>query len=219
MQPDFFMALGAGLLGGLGHCSGMCGPIVLTLGSAEGGRTLSQLLYNIGRTLTYTALGAIVGAAGSFASVVAPMEGAQYALLLGAGIVMLGLGLAIAVEFRSPLIVIEKHNAPVIGAARKLLSIKGPFKFLPLGLTLGLLPCGLSYSMLIASAGAGGTLEGARIMLGFGLGTVPAMFLIGTLGGKLGHMARGRLYRLGGALLALMGAVYVYRAWVYYGPV
>ena len=49
-----------------------------------------------------------------------------------------------------------------------------------------------------------------------GLGTVPAMFLIGMLAGGAGNIMRGRLYRAGGAVVALMGLVYVYRGLAFY---
>ena len=43
----------------------------------------------------------------------------------------------------------------------------------------GLLPCGLVYTMLAVAVAAGGPAQGALLMLGFGLGTLPAM-LAGT---------------------------------------
>jgi len=213
----FYIALGAGLLGGAGHCSGMCGPIVaaFSMGRPES-LLLPQLLYNLGRVITYTALGWAVGAAGSFLGIVSRLEGAQYALLALTGLLMLSAGLAIAGGGRGPAAVFERYNAPVLRIAGRLRGMGSDIRFLPLGLVLGLLPCGLSYTMLIGSAGAGGPGQGALIMLGFGLGTVPSMFMIGALAGRFGRLLSGRLYRIGGALVALMGAVYLYRAWVYH---
>ena len=61
-----------GLLTGLGHCVGMCCPFVLWI--AEGdrqterngwARLVPHLLYNLGRTLTYTGLGAVPIAPGA----------------------------------------------------------------------------------------------------------------------------------------------------------
>ena len=213
------IALAAGFFGGIGHCSGMCGPIVAAF-SAGGSepKTLffDQLLYNLGRVTTYTLLGGAIGAAGSFVGVASRMEGAQYALLALTGLLMLSAGISVAAASGGLMGFIERHNAPVLRIARRLTDARSTIKFLPLGLVLGLLPCGLAYSMLIAAAGAGGMAAGAGIMLGFGLGTVPAMFLIGALAGRFSHLMRGAMYRMGGALVALMGAIYLYRAWVYY---
>jgi sulfite exporter TauE/SafE len=218
--PELAMAATAGLLGGLGHCTGMCGPIVAAFsmqsGEGKGSPLAGAILYNAGRVTTYTLLGALVGGLGSFVAVVVPMEGAQYALMAATGALMAFLGLSIAGAFSRATGLIERHNTPVIRAARSLLASRTSLKYLPLGLVLGLLPCGLSYAMLIGAAGSGGLISGALRMLAFGLGTVPAMFLIGLLARGAGNIMRGRLYRAGGAVVALMGLVYVYRGIAFY---
>ena len=217
---ELTMALTAGLLGGVGHCSGMCGPIVAAFSmrreEGEGSSLARAVLYNAGRVTTYTLLGALVGGLGSFLAVAAPMEGAQYALMTATGALMAAMGISIAGSFGRATALFERHNAPVIRAAHSLLVSRSTLKYLPLGLVLGLLPCGLSYSMLIGAAGSGGYLQGALRMLAFGLGTVPAMFLIGMLAGGAGNIMRGRLYRAGGAVIAVMGLVYVYRGLAFY---
>ncbi|HET6990324.1 MAG TPA: sulfite exporter TauE/SafE family protein, partial [Bacteroidia bacterium] len=60
-------ALLLGLLGSL-HCVGMCGPIALAIPvKREKSATLASgiSIYNFGRALTYSILGAISGLAGS----------------------------------------------------------------------------------------------------------------------------------------------------------
>jgi len=218
---EFTMAATAGLLGGLGHCSGMCGPIVAAFtidrpGVGGAVPVAPLVFYNAGRVITYTLLGAMVGGLGSFVGVVAPLEGAQYALMAATGLLMFFMGLSIAGAIRRATHMIERHNSIVLRAARDVLTAKSSIKYLPLGLVLGMLPCGLSYTMLIGASGSGGFVQGAARMLAFGLGTVPAMFLIGVLAGRLGHILRGRLYRAGGAVVALMGLLYVYRGVSFY---
>jgi sulfite exporter TauE/SafE len=48
------------------------------------------------------------------------------------------------------------------------------------GLLMGTLPCGLSYAAFIRALAAGGGAEGALQALVFGLGTLPALLLVGT---------------------------------------
>lgn len=49
------------------HCIGMCGGIVMNFAwNAKGSALAAVLVYNAGRVLTYTAMGAAMGAAGSF---------------------------------------------------------------------------------------------------------------------------------------------------------
>jgi len=73
-----------------------------------------------------------------------------------------------------------------------------------MGLLWGWLPCGLVYSVLVAAALAGSAGAGALTMLGFGLGTLPAM-------SALSYAARwlpqrdGVTARLFGALLVACG--------------
>ena len=61
----------AGLLGSLGHCAGMCGPIVAAFGlsqARQGGRMWTRhLRFQMGRISTYTILGALIGFLGGFA--------------------------------------------------------------------------------------------------------------------------------------------------------
>jgi len=63
--------LSLGLLGGFGHCVGMCSPFVLFVSrryvAPEAGRAAAlraQLWYTAGRVLTYALLGALAGALG-----------------------------------------------------------------------------------------------------------------------------------------------------------
>ena len=60
MTPlDLTLPLALGVVSCL-HCAQMCGPIVLCVGRAAA----DHLAYNAGRIFTYSALGALAGAAG-----------------------------------------------------------------------------------------------------------------------------------------------------------
>lgn len=214
MDAAYAMALVTGLLGGAGHCAGMCGPIVGSLGMSAGGGILGQALYNAGRIATYTILGAVMGAAGSFAAVAARMEGAQQWVMVGAGALMAFMGLSVFVSGGSGglLGVIERRNAPVLRAARRLMGARGVvLKFLPLGLVMGLLPCGLSYTVLVAAAGTGSPVKGGLTMLCFGIGTAPSLMAVGLIVKALGARARGWVYRSGGLAVLFMGCWFVYK--------
>jgi sulfite exporter TauE/SafE len=81
-----------------------------------------------------------------------------------------------------------------------------PFKALVLGIGWGWLPCGLVYSTLIWSSAAGSVAESTLLMLGFGLGTLPAMLATGLLAKQLRELVAHTLVRkLSGLLLILMG--------------
>jgi hypothetical protein len=87
----------------------------------------------------------------------------------------------------------------------------GPGRLYPTGLALGLLPCGLSWTVFLGAAGTGSLPEGLLVALAFGLGTVPALLAIGVAGSAIGARARGALVRAGGVLVALLGVLFVLR--------
>ncbi len=87
---------------------------------------------------------------------------------------------------------------------RRFIPVDRPHKALALGFLWGWLPCGLVYSALTWSLGAGGAGRGALLMLYFGLGTLPAMISVGTFSHILSDFARATGTRLVAALM-LMG--------------
>ena len=91
------------------------------------------------------------------------------------------------------------------------------WKYYPLGILLGFLPCGLSYTLFIGAAGSGGLLQGMATMICFGIGTLPAMLLFGSLVGFFGNRLKRRLYTAGGVAVILMGLAFFARGIRLYG--
>lgn len=210
------MAFVTGLLGSFGHCVAMCGPLVgsLALATAPRGarRTLlGQLAYHAGRVTTYAAVGAAMGLGGSFVDLAGRLAGAQrlVSILAGALLVLLGIGVA---GLSASLKRLEaRASVKVVSLVRGILEGGGPSRLYPTGLALGLLPCGLSWTMFLGAAGTGSAAEGLLLALAFGLGTTPALLLAGTVGAAVGARARGALARAGGVLVALLGILFVLR--------
>ena len=201
----------AGLLGSV-HCLGMCGGIAGAAAAGPGpqGRNLSWvLLYNLGRTGSYGLAGAIAGAA-TFAlgsAIDLPAWGAMTRGLTGVILVLIGLNFALGLRLPGFL---EAGGGRIWGlispAARRLLSSRSALGMLGLGALWGWLPCGLSYTMLVAAAGTGKALDGAMLMLAFGLGTLPSMMAAGAAAGSLQRFTRARYTRqLSGVLLVILG--------------
>lgn len=217
MVTDLSLALTTGILGGFGHCIGMCGPIVAAMnwkqpssGPGGEGRLAQQILYHTGRIMTYTLVGAVMGLSGSFVNVAGRISGMQNFVALGAGIMMVLMGLSIAGLWRAaPWL--EGKNTVVLSTAKKVLAGSSPYRSLSLGLVLGLLPCGLSYTVFIAAAGTGGMFPGALLALCFGLGTLPAVLLFGALIASLSAAVRNRIYRAGGIAIIVMGFLFILR--------
>jgi sulfite exporter TauE/SafE len=216
MTEALALAVTAGFLGGFGHCAAMCGPIVCALTLTQRPSSwVPQVLYNAGRIASYTLIGAAMGAAGSAVDLGAQMAGTQKVVILFAGGLMILMGIMSATTGRGVPQWIEAQNTPVLRLARKLIAIRAEAKFLPLGLVMGLMPCGLSYSMFIAAAGTADPLQGAILLLAFGLGTAPAMLLVGSVSSALGNKGRGMLARTAGVVIIAMGVLFIYRGIMY----
>lgn len=202
-----------GLLGG-GHCVGMCGGIVAAVSiSLPNQQTKWPLLlaYNVGRIASYTLVGAMAGALGAtsfFLSHVLPIEKALYGL---ANLMLILLGLYLA-GFSHGLTYIESLGQHIWRFMQPFGKRFLPVKTLPqsfgFGLVWGWLPCGLVYSVLVAAMASASALQGALLMLCFGLGTLPTLLLMGISAVRLKqYLQMPWLRRMCGLLVAGFGLV------------
>jgi sulfite exporter TauE/SafE len=211
-MPELVIAFAAGIFGGFGHCIGMCGPVAAAC-ALHGGRAMTMrlaphLFYNAGRVITYSFVGALMGLGGDFLEGMARLSGIQNAVMISAGLVMSLMGFTIAIG-RNPVSRLEEKGFLLFSSGRRMLESGSPLRFFPLGLLLGFMPCGLSYSIFIGSTASGNMVEGWAIALSFGLGTVPALLLFGVIVSYMKSRVRMYVYRLGGASIAILGVIFV----------
>jgi len=201
---SLFSAFLLGLLGGA-HCASMCGGIVTVLGarhriipiravdaatgepviaSASAPSRLQPLAYNLGRISSYAVAGAIAGAVGSTAWLGRHMLPIQQYAFVAANLVMIVLGLALVLG-AGRLGFLErlgtgawKRLAPT---AARLLGAQGFRGALAAGAVWGWVPCGMVYGVLVAALVSGSAVDGAALMLAFGLGTLPNLLALGWL--------------------------------------
>lgn len=164
----------------------MCGGIAAAIGSRTRHKRLQTLLlFNGGRLLSYTLLGAGVAVLGLW------LQEQHHTLMLvlrtlaGAMLILMGFYVA---RWWMVLARFEHLGKPVWNALQPITrqfmgSIKPQHQF-ALGLLWGLLPCGLIYSTLAWVAANGEVRLGAAAMFAFGVGTLPALFA-GTIAGNL----------------------------------
>lgn len=198
------MGLGAlftvGLLTSL-HCVAMCGGINLaqSASSARAGRRVStaNLLYNLGRIISYIAVGGLVGAIGSVFSL---SSTAQAAIQFAAAVFMVLMALNL-MDIGG-----LKGLVPAIpaGLRTKLSARMGRSSF-GIGLLNGLMPCGPLQAMQICALSAGSAVMGALSMLCFCLGTVPLMLGFGLVTGQMNRRYARPMRIASGALVLVMG--------------
>lgn len=184
----------AGLIGSVNHCAGMCGPFVVAQLGARGedtdGSTLFQRLkggvllpYHLGRITTYVLLG-IIGASFSQALIGTPVQRSIAVVMLSiAGLLFFANAVP---RFKSMfsgfhLAGFGKIFGDFLG------HLSRPFfagqtiahRYL-LGFFLGFLPCGLVIAAVMAVAATGDPVAAAIGMIMFGVGTIPALLLVGV---------------------------------------
>lgn len=209
-------ALGLGLAGS-GHCLGMCGGVVAALSfavpaEARVARWKLNLGYNLGRIASYALMG---GVAATLASQL-PATGLPVARTI-AGLLLIAMGLYLANWWRG-LLWLERGGhwlwrrlKPV---GDRCLPLDSFPKALGAGMVWGWLPCGLVYAALGYALVQDDFVRGAAVMLVFGLGTLPALWIGGMLAGRLKAALAMRKVRLALALAYIaFGAFTLAGAW------
>lgn len=220
-ESIYIIMFSSGLFGGLGHCIGMCGPIVASYSVAIKNQTLTpHILYNLGRITTYTLLGGLAGMTGSLVGIVGDAHGLQKFIRVFSGAIVVIMGMSLAGWL--PFMHYFRDNENALN--RFLSKLKSPFSgkhgtasLYPVGIFLGFLPCGLVYTALATTIRASmeaenhfiGFIDGSLLMFMFGLGTIPSLLLFGKIVNMLGLRIRERLYRLSAVLMIIIGIMFI----------
>ncbi|ADJ16936.1 sulfite exporter TauE/SafE family protein [Halalkalicoccus jeotgali] len=228
-----------GLFGGA-HCIGMCGPLVATYAERmetndrwSGALTLYEMrqhaLFNLGRTVSYACIGAVFGTAGALlygtiglAGILGPFQGAV-GVLAGAAILVMGLtrlagyrqgavegiiaGTGVGSLFaRSYTAISTRIDRWVNGVG-----------ILGLGALHGLLPCMLLYPAFLYVFAQGSPVYGLFALGTLGLGTVPSVFLYGTVIGSVSARQRQTVHYGLGVLFIGLGYVLLAMGFMRFG--
>ncbi len=205
LSPTLVLALVAGLVGSP-HCAGMCGGFALALGAASPSEVVRrQLLYSLGRVLTYAMLGMLAAGLGKASvgwfglGVARPLAVVVGLVMVVAAVDMLG---GLPPQLTRASLRVRGATAPVL---RGVLALPGMAPPLAFGVVNALLPCPLLWAFVARAAVADGPGEGALLLLAFGLGTLPAMLGVGLAGRPLGLALRRRVARWSPAFVLALG--------------
>jgi len=207
--PEISQNMGYGLLFVVGlltgfHCISMCGGFVVsyTAKNAEAGTKShkSHLMYGIGKTLSYTIIGAVFGLLGSIIAFTPTMRGVA-GLLAGLFLVLFGLKMLNIIpilrriQFRTP-----KFISRFVG---KKSSNQSP---LMIGLLNGLMiACGPLQAIYIMAAGTGNMIEGAKLLFVFALGTLPVMLGFGYFASFVSSKLTHKILKASGVIVIVLG--------------
>ncbi len=193
-----------GLLTGF-HCISMCGGFVVsyTAKNAQAGvkSHKSHLMYGLGKTVSYTLIGAAFGLLGSIIAFTPLLRGVA-GLLAGLFLVLFGLKMLNIfpilrkIQFRTPKFISrfvgkgsKEHSSPLI-----------------IGLLNGLMiACGPLQAIYIMAAGTGSVIEGAKLLFVFGLGTLPALLGFGYFASYISSKMTHKILKLSGVIVIVLG--------------
>lgn len=221
-DPTNALSLSAAFIAGIAgsaHCFAMCGGLAGALGmrarataASPSSAFTNALSYHAGRLSGYTAAGAICGLIGATLQAVLELARIGTALRIASGALLVLIALRMLSPW-NPLRWLETFGGkfwrrlqPYTLSTGKL---TGHTQAIALGFLWGWLPCGLVYSMLLFAALSGHALNGAAILLAFGLGTLPSMLTSSVLASQMQRLLKSRWPRFASGVLLLAFGVWM----------
>lgn len=238
-EYDLLVFVSIGLFGGA-HCLGMCGPLVTTYAERmetddgwEGALTSYEVrqhaLFNLGRTVGYAALGFVFGLLGailyetvSLAGMITSVQG-SVGVLVGSVIIVMGVTRLGGYRQGSAEAVVSKAGlGSLFARSYTLISTRidrwvNGVGIVGLGALHGLLPCMLLYPAFLYVFAQGSPVYGALALGSLGLGTVPTVFLYGTLVQSVSARQRWVVHRGLGVLFVALGYVLLAMGFMRFG--
>ncbi len=211
MSPEILASFFVGLLGSF-HCIGMCGPIAIALPVPTSNNisfVTGRLLYNLGRVVTYSFLGAVFGLLGSRLVI----SGFQQSVSIVLGVVIV-VAVLIPPKYKTKFTqhkIIQKISLPLKSGISDLFK-RGTFSAMFLiGVLNGFLPCGLVYVALAGAIASGDAISGSAVMILFGLGTIPTMFAATIFGKFININIRRKITKAVPVFALVLGLLFILR--------
>jgi len=197
-----------GLFGSV-HCIGMCGPLAFAVPTVENRWWLivaDKVLYNVGRIITYSFLGLLIGFAGRQLW----LSGLQQGVSLASGLLIVMAGFSRLFKMR---LKDNKVLSVMLLPVNRLLNyaLQHHAGHFVVGLVNGFLPCGFVYLALVGAINTSSPLASAQFMFWFGAGTFPLMLLATVGSGFAGPLLRRRINRVMPYLMVCLGVWFILR--------
>jgi len=218
-------AFGIGITTSLGHCIGMCGPLISTFSLAQGKsdsrfRSLlpALLIYHLGRINSYAVIGLVFGLLATAARATGPSTTIRAWLFLLSGVMMFLMGMGLRGWLPTARLVESSRLGRF--TTEKFMGLVGTRSMAArymLGVANGFLPCGPVYAMAAAALASPTPLHGAGTMAMFGLGTVPVLVAVGLGAGRLAPALQRKFNLVAAILVMLVGLEFLFRAGKLFG--
>ncbi|MBO0779463.1 MAG: sulfite exporter TauE/SafE family protein [Ktedonobacteraceae bacterium] len=208
---SYGMVFVMGLIASVSSCAAATGSLLLGMTTAYNERRVvssernqlhPSLFFHVGRLLSYTCLGAVMGALGTMLTLSPLLNGA---MTLVAALVMLLLGLQLLQLF--PWVRRFQPRLPK-RLAHQMYEVsekQSPLTFFLVGAATFFLPCGFTQALQLYVLSQGGMLTGALTMLTFALGTFPALLSLGAVSSFIKGPLQRYVVKVSGVLMLLIG--------------
>ncbi|MBD3300005.1 MAG: hypothetical protein GF347_01510 [Candidatus Moranbacteria bacterium] len=200
---NLFLILVIGFLASF-HCVGMCGGLVVAYSSQKKpnvNKFGAHVNYNLGRLISYTVTGLVLGGIGSFFAL-SPKFGNVVVMLAGAFMIIMGFSLLTNLKILKKIEnFLPSKIAKLIFLFRKS-SVSSPVL---IGLLNGFMPCGPLQAMQIYALSTVSPVQGAVAMAVYGLGTIPIMFGFGSIISLLNQERIKHVTKLSGLIVIVLG--------------
>jgi sulfite exporter TauE/SafE/copper chaperone CopZ len=197
-----------GIVASLSTCMAVVGGLLLSMSATfarEGDRVRPQMLFHVGRIVSFFVLGGVIGSIGT-----AFQLGSNGTLVLGIiiGLVMLVLGINLLDIFHW-----SKRLQPSMPKflARKAFNVsKLNHTLTPalVGIATFFLPCGFTQSMQIYTLSTGSFMAGGLTMLAFALGTLPVLALVSFSSFSIRDSAKSGIFFKSAGLVVILFALF-----------
>jgi sulfite exporter TauE/SafE/copper chaperone CopZ len=197
-----------GVIASLSSCMAIVGGLVLSISAnfAKGGDTLRpQLLFHVGRLVSFFLLGGVIGAAGSVFRFgdhgIFVVE-----LIVSAAMFILGINLLDIFPWAKKLQpALPAFLGKRVHGLREINHTATPFL---VGVATFFLPCGFTQAMQLYSITTGTFASGAMIMLSFALGTLPVLALLSFSSFGIQNTARSGVFFKTSGLVVVFFALF-----------
>jgi len=167
-----------GIIASLSTCMAVVGGLVLSMSASfakEGDKVRPQVMFHVGRLVSFFILGGVIGAIGS-AFALGTIGTFTLGIIIGLVMLILGINLLDIFPWAKKL----QPSLPKGLAKHAFNTSKLNHTLTPIlvGIATFFLPCGFTQSMQVYTLSTGSFITGAMTMLSFALGTLPVLALL-----------------------------------------
>lgn len=197
-----------GIIASLSTCMAVVGGLVLSMSATfarEGDKVRPQLLFHVGRIVSFFILGGVIGMIGATFQL-GTAGTFVLGIIIGLVMIMLGINLLDVFHFAKRF----QPSMPKFLSKYALGVSKLNHTLTPalVGIATFFLPCGFTQSMQIYTLSTGSFLQGGLTMLSFALGTLPVLALVSFSSFSIKNSSKSGIFFKSAGLIVIMFALF-----------